>query len=598
MAALRLGVVGGVGFGALAFGALGFLALGCDASSSDSMIVLPDPTATNVEPSSTGPGTHIDAPEPVEPDFSGLDCAAENPVPSQARLLTRLQYDNTVRDLFRGVVGERFAESFPPENEVLGFGTNAEFHRATPWLTEGHMAAAERIAALATESLPELSSCAAAADEACARSFIEEYGARAFRRPLTNDESEPLLALYRTGSAEQGFEHGVKLVVQALLQSPQFLYRLELDRSRPMSAQGGQTGYQIDSYEMASRLSYFLWGSMPDDELFAAAEADQLTTPEQIELHARRMLDSDKAATLVADFHEQWLDLDRFASVLRNDFASAEPDSATDGYSADWRASLDLFLHDAFWGQGGGKVDALLNSKTVFLNPNLAQLYGVELPAEAADNMFYPVEFEPEQRAGLLTQPALLALLSHSEQSAPIQRGVFIRSELLCQPAPPPPPTVDPTPPDPDPNATTRERFAQHTAAPECSGCHQLIDTLGLGLENFDQMGRFRSDEGGLPIDASGEVVGTREEAIRGVFDGGRELAERLAESEQVRDCMVTQWYRYSAGRVEQRVDLCSLASVRAAFTNADGDLREMLIAMAVSDAFMYRIEPELEAER
>src|SRR5690606_12201122 len=125
--------------------------------------------------------------------FSGLDCAADNPVPSEARLLTRLQYDNTVRDLFRGVVGEHFAQGFPPENEVLGFGTNAEFHRATPWLTEGHMSAAERIAALAVARLPELTPCAEAADEACAWSFIVEYGARAFRRPLTDEESAPLL---------------------------------------------------------------------------------------------------------------------------------------------------------------------------------------------------------------------------------------------------------------------------------------------------------------------------------------------------------------------------------------------------------------------
>jgi hypothetical protein len=244
-------------------------------------------------------------------------------------------------------------------------------------------------------------------------------------------------------------------------------------------------------------------------------------------------------------------------------------------------------MHDVF---GRGKdVSSMMTSPYVFMNPRLAELYGVTLPEGTPVNEFVPVEFEPEQRSGLITQPGLLALLAHSDQSAPIQRGVFIRSELLCQPAPPPPPTVDPTPPDPDPNATTRERFAQHTEDSGCAGCHALIDPIGLGLENFDQLGRYRADENGLPVDASGAIVGTRDTALAGEFDGGKNLAERLGSSQQLQECLVTQWYRYGSGRVEQAADSCSMAQARTALSESQGNLREMLVALATSDAFRYR---------
>jgi len=228
-------------------------------------------------------------------------------------------------------------------------------------------------------------------------------------------------------------------------------------------------------------------------------------------------------------------------------------------------------------------VSELFTSKTVFLSPRLAPLYGSAAPA--AD--FAPVELA--DRAGILTQPALMALLAHSEQSAPVLRGVFVRQRLLCLDVPPPPPSVNTTPPDPDPTATTRERFRQHTASSECSGCHQLFDGLGFGLEGYDQLGRYRTSENGLALDTSGEVYGTNKAELDGAFNGAAELSARLSTSQTVKDCIATTWYRYAVGRSLTERDACSLDQTRSAFTSSAGDLRELLVAITLSDGFRYR---------
>lgn len=575
----------------------------CSASS-DAGHFPPDPSAQPTGSVPGGPGSSS-PPQLEPPDLSGLQCAPQNPVPSEGRLLTRVQYDNSVRDLFQGRIQGAFSASFPPENQVLGFSNNAQSHRASSWLAEDQMKAAESIASMAVADLATLVPCSVTnPDAACAASFIQDFGARAFRRPLLPEESAPFERLFETASVTQGFARGIENVVRAVLQSPQFLYRLEFDVSAPLSAEVAVvpgfavSGYEVRGYEMASRLSYFLWNSMPDAELLRAASVGELATAEQVAAQARRMLSDDKARSTVLDFHRQWLGVERMDAVVRG-----LEDGSTAGYAADWRKSLELFLENAFWnGQPPGlaatapsPVSGLFTSKTVYLNPSLAALYGVSLPVEAGPTDFYPVELEPTARAGLLTQPALMALLAHPDQSAPIQRGVFVREEVLCQPAPPAPPSVDPTPPDPDPSLTTRERFAVHTEDPVCAGCHSLIDPLGLGFENFDHLGRYRANENGRPIDVSGAVVATREAEIVGAFDGAVQLSERLAGSTQVRDCVATQWYRYASGRIEDEADLCSLAQITQAFEHSGGDMIELLVAVTQSDAFRYRSEAPLQ---
>jgi hypothetical protein len=578
--------------------------------------------------SSVAPPISTGVPNPVEPNFEGLACGAENPVPAQGRLLTRVQYDLTVRDLFGGLVTGDFAARFPEENQVLGFSTNAEFHRATSWLSEGHMTAAEAIAGQAITHLDQLLPCStSAADSTCAGGFISDFGAKAFRRPLTPDEVAPFTTLYDAASAAGGFSSGIKLVIEAMLQSPQFLYRFDFDRSVPVTNSvpvnnsaatdpnlGSVSSYRVGGYEMASRLSYFLWNSMPDAELFDAAAQGNLASADQVRAQAKRMLSDPKANDGVLDFFREWLALRNFGSLVRE-----YPDAQPAAFSQDWRGSLELFLQEMFWGRlpktadasgsppssapsdgsqplANGTLSDLFQSHVAYVNPALAGLYGVSLPAGAAAQDFFPLALDVDKRAGLLTQPALMALIAHPDQTAPIQRGVFVRDQLLCQPAPPPPPTVNAVPPKPDPSLTTRQRFTQHSEDGTCSGCHALLDPLGLPFEDFDQLGRYRDQENGQELDLSGALNGVRDTTIEGDFDGPLELGARLAGSSQVQECIVTQWYRYGAGRVEQNEDLCSLAQVIANFKNSGGNFGELLVSLVASDAFRYRSEVPVAA--
>lgn len=383
-----------------------------------------------------------------------------------------------------------------------------------------------------------------------------------------------MLDLFRNASGQWGFDKGIELVLQAFLQSPQLLYRTEsLTDWNAGRVEGGAV--LLDSYQVASRLSYFLWNTMPDDELFALADAGQLTDAEAVRAQAYRMLDDPRARQTVADFHEQWLGMDKFAGLAR---VVPGDESGDDGrFNASWQSSLEQFVQHVFW-ESGGDVAALLGSSSVFVDETLAPLYGVE-----------PGVFEDPSRAGILTQPALMSMLAHSEQSAPVQRGKFVREQLLCQQLPPPPPDVDTTPPDPDPSATTRERFRQHSADARCSSCHRLLDNVGFGLEAFDHLGRFRAEENGLPIDATGNLLDAGDPAIEGAFDGALDLAARLAQSPQVEACLATQWFRYSMGRAEQDADVCSLEQVKAEFASSGGNFRELLVALATSDAFRFR---------
>ncbi len=511
------------------------------------------------------------APTQVDPGPS-LECQQLNPGTSPARLLTREQYNNTIEELLGD--DSRPADAFPPENTVLGYGTNADAHHASPLLVEKFLSAAEGVAKRAMAKRDELLPCPAGDESVeCATRFIREFGARAFRRPLEASEVAIFAKLFQSSQVPYGFDKAIDLVLQALLQSPQFLYRIDTTPAPTV-----ETGaVRLGSYEIASRLSYSLWNSMPDDALFASAATDELQTAEAIESHARRMLDDPRAKRMSADFFRQWLNLGRLGSTVRENPADAD-------LGTSWQQSVEKFLEHAMWDEGGG-IERLFTSSRVYVDSSLAGLYGIKAPSTG----FAAVDGDPSQRMGLLTQPGLLALFSHPDQSSPIQRGVFIREQVLCQKLQSPPPEVDQTPPDPDPDATTRERFAQHTEAPTCHSCHQRIDGLGFGLENFDHLGRYRAMEYDLPVDASGDIYEPLDKSIAGPYNGPVELAKKLAGSPQVYDCMATQWYRYTMGRVETEADVCSLDQVQRAFKKSGGDLKELVVALTLTDAFRFR---------
>jgi hypothetical protein len=488
--------------------------------------------------------------------------------------MTRFEYDNTVRDLLGDTTGP--ADAFGAEEEALGFNNNAANLVTSSTLAEKYMVAAEDIAARATDPISKIG-CdpATTGDDACARQFIAQFGKRAFRRPLTTEESAMFFGWFDTGRTGSDFRSGIEMVIETTLQSPPFLYRVEFG----VLPTPGEQVVRLDGWETASRLSYFLWGSMPDDKLFVAAEAGQLATSQDIATQAKRMLDDPKAKQVVGNFHEQWLHYDRLASVGKD--AALFPEWSTAVGDLMHEETAD-FIQDVIF-QGAGDLTSLLTAPYTFVNADLAKFYGIPGPNGAA---FGKVQLDPAQRAGILTLGSLLTINAHSNQTSPVHRGKLVRERFLCDQMPPPPPNVMITPPEPNPTSTARERFAQHSSNAVCGGCHALMDPLGFGFENYDAMGRFRTEENGKTIDPSGAIS---QSDIDGTFVGVVDLAKKLAGSGDVRNCYTTQWFRFAFGRGETAQDACTLSTVGAAFAAKQGNIKELLVALTQTDAFQYR---------
>ncbi|HEV8550141.1 MAG TPA: DUF1588 domain-containing protein [Polyangiaceae bacterium] len=503
-----------------------------------------------------------------------LSCSSVSPGAAPIRLLTHVQYDNTVADL----LGDTTQPSlqFPAENEVVGYRNNVAANQANPRLVEAYQTAAESLAATAVATrLATLAPCDAGADNAtCGHTFITNFGAQVFRRPLATDENASFVKLF-DATLPDGYSKAVELTLRAMLQSPQFLYRVDA-----LHAATPETGaIALGGNEMASRLAYFLTNTTPDAALLQAATQNQLSTDSELEAQARRLLETPRARAMAQDFVAQWLGLSGLDGAAR---AASDVSFGATELVPDWKTTLGQFLNEEIWNDGDMK--SLLTSPKLFMTDKLRTLY-----APGTDGTPSVPYLADTQRAGLLTQPAIMALLAHSDQSGPVQRGVFVLEKLLCQAVEPPPPTVVAVPPMVDQTATTRERFAQHTKDPNCAGCHVTLDGIGFGFEKYDQFGRYRDTENTLPIDDSGEVLTGIDDTVDGPFKGAIELSRRLSTNATVRDCIATQWYRYAMGRVEDSSDQCSLGQVKTRFATGNGAFRELLVGIVLSDAFRYR---------
>lgn len=488
--------------------------------------------------------------------------------------MTRAEYDNTVRDLLGDT--SHPARSFAPEEEALGFHNNAQALSVNPLLAEQYLRAAETLSARATENLPALLGCNPTTDgeDPCARRFIASFGRRAFRRPLDEATAGALFAVFQAGRMAD-FRTGIQLVLQTMLQSPRFLYRVELTAAPA----GESRPVKLDGWELASRLSYLLWGSMPDDELLSAAEADKLGSKAEILAQARRMLADARSHDAVAGFHAEWLRLDKLEGMSKD--AQVYPEF-NDELRALMRAETEKFVDEVVWNDKGD-LETLLTAPFSFMNRRLAAFYGAGGPTGDA---LERVALDATQRAGLLTQASILSLTAKPDQSSPVHRGKFVRNQMLCQELPPPPPDLVVRPPDLDPRLTTRERFSAHSQDPACSGCHQLMDRVGLGFESFDGIGRFRASENGRAVDASGQMLNSD---FDGPFNGVAELARKLSRSELVRACMVKQWFRFAYGRGETADDAQTLRELGRQFASGGYKIRELLLALTQTDAFLYR---------
>lgn len=483
------------------------------------------------------------------------------------RRLTRAQYRNSIRDVL-GLAAD--VGSLDSDEKAGAFDSNYAA-AVSPDGVEQYRAVAETLAAEVMASVELLAPCDGPED-ACLENFVQSTGRRLFRRPLTDAERSDYVGL---AQAADDFDNGIRVAVQAMLQSGHFLYHLEFGLPDP----SGDV-VALTDYEVASRLSFFLWNSVPDDALLDAADAGELASADGVRLHAERLLQDPRAREAVGEFHVQWLALDHLSTTFKDPeyYPDFTPELAEAMVAETRRFSQIVVL------QGDGRLETLLTADFSYLEPQLFELYGVEPPAD--HNVGVPVQLDPNQRAGLLTQAAFLSEHALTNASGPIQRGVEVRTNILCDPPPPPTPGIDITPPELLPDATTREVFEEHTNNNLCASCHQLIDGIGLGFEAYDGIGAYRTMENGLPVDDLGELVATD---VDGEFEGAVELAHTLAQSPQVRECVARQWFRFAFGRFEVDADQCSLDVMHQAFEESDYDVRELLLHIVETDAFRFK---------
>jgi hypothetical protein len=493
------------------------------------------------------------------------------------RLLDR-QYVNTIRDLL-GTDAAALAE--PPANLTAhGFDAiGAATLSLSPTDVRRYEDSARAIAEWARIDLGTLSpylDCepTGPSDEACMTAFVERFGRRAFRRPLTADEIDRFSAL-GTATAESmaGFYAGVEYVISAFLQSPSFLYQIELGEPDPDDP--GRV--RLTGYELAGRLSYFLVDSTPSEALLDAAETGALADPDGLRDAAREVLDRPEARAALSGFYDERFKLRDLATMSKD--PETFPDFDVDLANAMRQEALALFGH-IVW-EEDADFRELFTARYAFVNADLAALYGVDPP----DGDGYEMRELPasQGRAGILGQAGFLALHAHPVSTSPTKRGRFVAERLLCTDVPPPPPDVMPElPEDPGGPETMREKLARHITDEGCASCHSVMDGIGLGFEHFDAVGAWRADDRGMALDVTGVVPDL------GPFDGVEELAELLAGSDKVNSCWVRNLYRHATGHEEYPGERVMLEDVEAGFA-ADGfKVRELLVELVASDAFRY----------
>lgn len=514
------------------------------------------------------------------PDLDALDCTEVplDPGPRTIPLLSRTQYMNTLQELIGVIPGVEDALATYVAPSTLGVpqapanANDVEGYERAATLVATHVATNQ-------ELLGTLAPCAEGQEpSACARTFLETFAARAYRSPLLDEEDFAAhLALFSVG-LETSYERGIELLVRGILQAPRFLYQLEIGTGESVS----ENAVRLRPHELAARLSYALWETPPDALLLEAARTGKLDSDEGLLAEVDRLLADPRGAHLVSRFLEAWTHLERVQTIAKDaDLYPVWPSIQQATYQQA-RAFFDHIVNER-----GATLTELLTSSTVMVNDTLAPHYGV-----AAGPTFEAFDAPKGTPSGVLTLPSLMATYAKTDESSPIHRGVFIREALLCQ-SPPAPPDLIPPAPEVDSGGSTRERLAQHTVDPACAGCHQLLDPVGLGLENYDAIGFFRSEDGGKPVDASGELLGTD---VNGAFVGAPELGQMLLESETVEQCINRQWFRYVLSRFEDdNKDLCSVKSLVTSFRAADQSLNALPHAVVQTAAFRYRRPSDAE---
>ncbi len=493
---------------------------------------------------------------------------------SAAQRLTASQYRSAIRDLFGEV---KVPAALEPDVALDGLeSVGASKSTISARGIEQYEAAAMSIGNQVVADpalLARVLTCKPAnvADDACARTFVTTFGRRAWRRPVTTDEANKLVEIIiSSGATLASFEKGVAFGISALLQSPNFLYRPAVGEDDP--ARPGNKRYT--GFELATRLSFFLWNTIPDDALLDAAAAGSLGTYEGVSKEVDRMLASPKARDGLRNFVNQWLrlaDLDQLSKDAKL-FTTYNVELGPMAREETLRLFEDIVFEQ------DGDVRDVVTTRRTFVTPKLAAMY--QVPAPSADG-FAPITLpESSPRRGLLGQIAILALYAHPTSSSATLRGKFVREKLLCVEIPAPPVNVNTALPEPTPDAKTlRQRVKIHLTEPSCAGCHKIMDPIGLGLEIYDGIGRFRTTENGAPIDTSGDLDGTK-------FNNPAELAKAIHDHRDFPSCIARKVYQYATGQKPADNESPTITALTDRFKSDGYRLKSLIAAVATSPAF------------
>jgi hypothetical protein len=537
----------------------------------------------------TGPDSTAGSGDFASGNFDAARCdgrkdIAPGKMPGLVRL-THRQYDFAVHDVL-GLDARAQAE-FVKDQAFYGFDNNAAALSVAPNQVTRYQATAERLAGEAVADLGKLSGLApclaSGTDDACRDTFIDTFLERMFRRPPSDDEHTRYATLFAGGKDlyEDGsaLQRGVRIVIEAALQSPSFLYRAEL-RDAPLD---GAT-VALTDHELAARLALTLWSSLPDAALLSAAKAGALTDDKKLEAQVRRMLADPKAARMVEDFHAQWLEFDKLRFEKS---AAAFPGYDAAAFAVSAKNELLAFARYMSLESKGTFAD-LFSAPIGFVDQTLASIYGLSGNFGSTPQK---VELDAAQRAGIFTSAGFLSGRSDAIDSSPIYRGAYLQKQVLCKTFGSPPPNVGTVPPAGATHQTTRQRVETKTQGSACQTCHGVINPTGFAFEHFDAIGRAREQDQGQPIDAKGTLTLDGKSVS---FDGAAELAAELAHSDTAARCYETQWFRYTMARGEADDDVCLLAQLDSASAQNGRQLNELIVALAMSRGFRFRAQEDL----
>ncbi len=514
------------------------------------------------------------------PVVAPASCDAPQPGEAPLRRLTQFEYTTTMQKLVGTESSARAGDGLPAELLGNGFGNDAAAQPSSAFLIEQYASIAERIAGEAMDSAefanryaPCLQDVTAETEAACADQFVRSFGASAFRRPLADEEVSELLAIQEVARGEGDFSRSIALAMQTMLQSPDFLYRVEL-------GEVGADGYRRPTnHEMATRLSYLFRGGPPDEALLAAANAGELSSAEGVRAQAERLIETPEAREVVGHFFESYLPIGTLTDLTRD----AELFPTFSGQIGKLMHDETMMFLDRAVFEEDGNWEAILTAPYTYMNETLAKFYGVE---GVTGEEFRRVDIDDTtKRLGLLTQGALLTGTTITNVTNPVRRGGFLLNHVLCMDVPLPSAEVFAMVKIPDPYSgdTGRERYEAHSKQAVCAGCHALLDPMGFALENFDAVGLWRDQENGVTIDATGSVG-----ALPEPFDGPVELVRQIAASPKTHACFARNWQTYAYGREITVADKCSTDQLEEAFAATNHNVKQLLINLTQTDAFLY----------